>query len=280
MPRRESIPQQVWQDVIVWMQTSSTTYLNVFVAGGNHPNSLRGRVRKALELEGESGRARMRRAYVYYPEEYFTTLAQHMKADLMQLENVMAKHVDIIIVCPESAGSFSELGAFANSEAIRDKIFVINDQSHSPYSFISLGPLRSVSKSGKNHVQRIDTQDNVKIAKACHSIVRTYKKNAPFIGMFECQRALMLMLFLFEEMPDNALREMFVVSLDAEGSAVFDAVCDNLFSSKVILRRPGGLRLSAAGVMAAERLVGIIQVPFSLVDSFRLLALSWILRAG
>jgi hypothetical protein len=61
-----------------------------------------------------------------YPEDIFDELLYSSNsADLLSLENLLADSVDAVVVIPESAGSFAELGAFANNEKLRNKMLCV-----------------------------------------------------------------------------------------------------------------------------------------------------------
>jgi hypothetical protein len=59
------------------------------------------------------------------------------------MEADLAKLADLVIVIVESPGTFAELGAFSNSDALRPKLLAIVDSAYSPpqKSFIALGPI-------------------------------------------------------------------------------------------------------------------------------------------
>lgn len=78
-----------------------------------------------------------------YPEDIFEELLYSSNStDLLTLENLLADSVDAVVVIPESAGSFAELGAFANNEKLRSKMICVMDARYKrDKSFINQGPL-------------------------------------------------------------------------------------------------------------------------------------------
>ena len=275
------IPQKVWSDVVDWMRADSMRYLNVFVAGGSQRGAARSRVAKGLRLLNGNSRARYHEIYVYYPEDYFTTLAQRLKGNLLELERVMAEHVDLVILCPESPGSFSELGAFANVKTIREKTYIIQSEAYAKKpSFINLGPIRTIERHGRSRVLRIDTASPMAVNRACQQIVRDHSKRSAYVGMFEAQRALVVALYMLEAVEDAALKSFFRSEVGRHGDAIFEAVTDNLFQKRMLARREDRFALSPEGVLEAQRLLSAVAAPVRLIDSTRLLALKWVLRAG
>ena len=79
---------------------------------------------------------------IIYPEDIFDELLYSSRSkDLLSLENLLADSVDVILMIPESPGSFAELGAFANNEKLRAKIVCIIDEKYKKNkSFINQGP--------------------------------------------------------------------------------------------------------------------------------------------
>ena len=61
----------------------------------------------------------------------------------LQMEAYLADLADAVIVIVESPGTFAELGAFSNSDALRRKLLPILDVHHeASASFINTGPVR------------------------------------------------------------------------------------------------------------------------------------------
>ncbi|HFP1742323.1 TPA: hypothetical protein ACHJ4M_005072, partial [Escherichia coli] len=87
-------------------QQKNKNKVTVFLCGGdlNDPFFCRNKVKRVLETHPK--------IEIFYPEELFDELlygqGQH---SLLSLENILADSVDVIIIIPESPGSFAELGA-------------------------------------------------------------------------------------------------------------------------------------------------------------------------
>ncbi|XQK49223.1 retron St85 family effector protein [Escherichia coli] len=103
-------------------QQKNKNKVTVFLCGGdlNDPFFCRNKVKRVLETHPK--------IEIFYPEELFDELlygqGQH---SLLSLENILADSVDVIIIIPESPGSFAELGAFSNNEKLCKKMICLQD---------------------------------------------------------------------------------------------------------------------------------------------------------
>jgi hypothetical protein len=80
---------------------------------------------------------------VFYAERVWEIIASLGERDALQMEEDLAKLADLVIVIVESAGTFTELGAFSLSPSLRKKMLPIVDDKHRhDASFISNGPLK------------------------------------------------------------------------------------------------------------------------------------------
>jgi hypothetical protein len=65
--------------------------------------------------------------------------------NLARFEAVIGQVADVVVIFPESPGSYSEVGFFSNSHAIPAKTIVANDKFYrAEPSFLNFGPLRSI----------------------------------------------------------------------------------------------------------------------------------------
>jgi hypothetical protein len=68
--------------------------------------------------------------------------------NLSEFEELIASVADCVLVFPESAGSFAELGLFSGSGKCKQKILVANRVRYQAKdSFVNLGPVRSIDRS-------------------------------------------------------------------------------------------------------------------------------------
>lgn len=93
-----------------------------------------------------------------FPEDIFDELLYSSNStDLLSLENLLADSVDSVVVIPESAGSFAELGAFANNEKLRNKMICVVDSKYKrDKSFINQGPIKLVKSVNKDAIIYIE----------------------------------------------------------------------------------------------------------------------------
>jgi len=83
-------------------------------------------------------------------EDAFHVLLKSEKDDLLTIENRLADYSDCVVIINESASTLAELGAFASSEVIVEKLLVVNPREHrNATSFINLGPIAKADRKSK-----------------------------------------------------------------------------------------------------------------------------------
>lgn len=83
--------------------------------------------------------------------------------NLLDLENNISEFADAIVIVLESPSAFCELGAFAASKSLREKIIVVNDSRFvAAQSFINHGPLAAIKdkSGGKNLIHYRMSEEN------------------------------------------------------------------------------------------------------------------------
>lgn len=132
-----SIYESIYKDVFCHTFTESCF---VFLCGGTGERSIRNDVRRFLEGE---------RFQILYPEDLFMEMLNRNKnSDLFEYENLLAENADIICIICESMGSAVELGAFVQSDAVKNKLVVVIDSKYRrDKSFIMMGPVKHIEKS-------------------------------------------------------------------------------------------------------------------------------------
>jgi hypothetical protein len=87
---------------------------------------------------------------IFYAEKVWEEIATSTDRDALGMEAELAALADSIIVIVESPGTFAELGAFSNSEPLRQKLLpIVGEQHRDSNSFISTGPLRWIDKDSR-----------------------------------------------------------------------------------------------------------------------------------
>ncbi len=88
---------------------------------------------------------RFPQSLVFYAEDVWSEIAKRGEQNALALEGYLAGLSDIVVIIVESAGTFTELGAFALHDALRPKLLPILDRNYSSAdSFINTGPIRWV----------------------------------------------------------------------------------------------------------------------------------------
>lgn len=176
-----------------------------------------------------------------YPEDIFDELLYSSNsADLLSLENLLADSVDAVVVIPESAGSFAELGAFANNEKLRSKMICVVDIKYKrDKSFINQGPIKLVksvnkdavvyideSKIGKTDFSKIETfsfftrdPEIEKIVSSLRKMKKTSDKVENKITLLQLDRFLLPAIFLLEPVSKTILTQIVESAIEDEKNA-------------------------------------------------------------
>ncbi|MNO25493.1 hypothetical protein D3C76_153330 [compost metagenome] len=142
--KRVEIGKQIYHSFFLSLERLFKQDINIFLIGAavKNKSSLRKKIQDFLIDE---------KINVYFPEYIFEEILSHN--DLLTLENLLAESVDAIVMCVESPGSFTELGAFCNHEVLKDKLIVYLDKKYEKYnSFIKVGPIKLLNRRKKSKV--------------------------------------------------------------------------------------------------------------------------------
>jgi len=121
--------------------------INVFLCGAS--TSKRDTVRDMLN----SAFKKDAKFNTVYPEYIFASILGKKGYNLLELEDDLARQVDLIILPLEGIGTYCELGAFAVNKSLLPKIVVINERTYEKYkSFINLGPVDLIKKQKPKNV--------------------------------------------------------------------------------------------------------------------------------
>jgi len=163
-----------------------------------------------------------------YPEDIFDELLYSSKSkDLLSLENMLAESVDVVLIIPESPGSFAELGAFANNKNLRKKIVCVIDNNYKKNkSFINQGPIKLIRNSNKQGILFIDTSDiSREMSKIVSAVKRTKKntyKNTNKITLLQLDNFLLTTIYLLEPVNEKVLECITGYAIENE-SNTFEA---------------------------------------------------------
>lgn len=146
-----------------------------------------------------------------YPEDIFDELLYSSKTiDLLSLEGLLADSVDVIVIIPESPGSYSELGAFANDEKLRKKLICVVDKKYKKYkSFINQGPLKLVKKENNYALIYIDSEENPlkldKLVWAMKKMKKSSIKKDEKLSLLQLENFILPSIYLLEPVTKQTL---------------------------------------------------------------------------
>jgi hypothetical protein len=238
------------------IQTLKTT---IFICGADI--SLKDKLRYKISIEFEN----IWNSYWYeliYPEDIFEELLYSSKSkDLLSLENLLAESVDIILLIPESPGSFTELGAFANNEKLRGKIVCAIDKKYKKdKSFINQGPIKMIKKANKKGIRFINPNDlETEIDDIKTSINYTKKhnsKNSKAVNLLQLDSFLLPTIYLLEPIKDKTLGVIVgqAIENNANSYEATKTALRILTKKKAIEYTVDGYRLTNLGLSQFEEL--------------------------
>lgn len=206
---------------------------------------------------------------IFYPEDLFDDLlAGQGQHSLLSLENILAEAVDVIILFPESPGSFTELGAFSNNENLRRKLICIQDAKFkSKRSFINYGPVRLLRKFNSKSVLRCSSNE---LKEMCDSSIdvarklRLYKKLMASIkkvrkenkvskdigNILYAERFLLPCIYLLDSVNYRTLCELAFKAIkqdDVLSKIIVRSVVSRLINERKILQMTDGYQVTALG---------------------------------
>ena len=228
---------------------------------------------------------------IVYPEDIFDELLYSSRSkDLLSLENLLADSVDVILMIPESPGSFAELGAFANNEKLRAKIVCLIDQKYKKNkSFINQGPIKLIKKANKSGVIFINPDEISNEINEIKYAINFTKKNSAVktkaVNLLQLDRFLLPTIYLLEPINDLTLGKIVGEAID-DISNSYEATrtaLTTLTKKKAIEYTIDGYRLTDLGLEQFERLRKVssrikVQDETVALDKLRLEILNFKLR--
>lgn len=211
----KSLAEKIRLDVYSPVNSTKTT---IFLCGADMSNQGQMRYRIAEKLKN------LRFGFIYdiiYPEDIFDELLYSSKTkDLLSLEALLAESVDAIVLIPESPGSFTELGAFANDELLRKKmICVVNKKYKKDKSFINQGPLKLIKKENNFGVVYVDPNTIETELDQLFSSLRKMKKGSlkknDKISLLQLDNFLLPSIYLLEPVTKETLVKLVGVATES-----------------------------------------------------------------
>jgi len=132
--------------------------LNIFLCGADTGRT--DSIRHLLNIELQKNV----KFNVVYPEYIFSTLLNKKEYNLLELEDELAKYVDLIVIPLEGQGTLAEIGAFTVNKKLLPKIIVINNIKYkNTRSFINNGPLDLIRKNNTKNLVYFESGNEIGI---------------------------------------------------------------------------------------------------------------------
>ncbi|MEY0837559.1 MULTISPECIES: retron St85 family effector protein [Providencia] len=143
-----------------------------------------------------------------YPEDLFEDLLEGQgKNSLLSLETQLANSVDLIVLIPESPGSFAELGAFSMDKELAKKMLVMRlGEYKSGKSFINHGPIRLVRSHGGEiyDIPKAFNENNPSHVKCVTDKIKASlpsgRKKKELDNILLYSKHILLLIFLFDKL--------------------------------------------------------------------------------
>ncbi|QOD24257.1 hypothetical protein IEC98_15100 [Escherichia coli O68:H12] len=238
-------------------QQKNKNKVTVFLCGGdlNDPFFCRNKVKRVLETHPK--------IEIFYPEELFDELlygqGQH---SLLSLENILADSVDVIIIIPESPGSFAELGAFSNNEKLCKKMICLQDDKFKlKKSFLNYGPIKLLRRANSSAVLRGDlsTLESLSTGKAFYNriikSINDIKKNNPvnhsIDNILHARRFILPCIYLMDGIDNILLYELLHLVTKKDAilcEIIVKSVISSLIKESIIRRSVQGYHITEIGM--------------------------------
>lgn len=251
----ERITQTVKENIFKPVNQYKTT---VFICGGaiDSTKSLRYQVAKNFEEHSW-----VHWDELVYPEILFEQILYRKDtADIQNLETMLAESVDVILICPESPGSFTELGAFTHDERLKNKIVCIQKLIYKKSkSYINTGPIKILKNSETSKVIYIDdivsSDDGDDIRRAINKIKKIVPATKEVINLLELENFVLPCIYLFDPISDINLISIVSHAMQSEkfGQSGTIACLNKLASENLITSDQTGIRLSDTGLLQFRR---------------------------
>ncbi|MCR9226640.1 MAG: retron St85 family effector protein [Flavobacteriaceae bacterium] len=281
----KSLAQKIQNDFFKPINTFKTS---LFLCGAdiNMEDKVRYKIAEEFSKDGKS-----LRFDIIYPEDIFDEILYSSKRkDLLSLENLLAKSVDVVLIVPESPGSFAELGAFANNSVLRNQMVCVLDIKYKKNkSFINQGPLRLIKSANKDGVVFVDTNEipyeMYKIISAIRKTKRTKAGSTKEITLLNLDSFLLPAIYLLEPVNEKVLENIIanVIENRDESFILTKTALTTLTKNRLIENTINGYKLSELGITRFNRLMQVssrikIQDETVALDDLRLEILNFINR--
>ena len=263
--------------------------IDLFLCGGasSKKKSYRDQIRAAIEESKDFSDIT-----IFYPEDMFTELLNKKKYDLLTLEKFLANNSDLILIVCESAGSYTELGAFVNnSDTLEKVVALLHNKYKKSKSFIRLGPVEYVKSRNKSNViyYNNDISETLSQIKKCINSKFGYsyrRKSLEFKDLDSISgqyNFILLLLYFYDSMEIKDLVEkinqicLFKQFSINDLKIVYNSAIRRLFKEGMIAKeidaqQTGKYKLTNKGYFYAELLLYYVELKnrIHIVDGLRL----------
>lgn len=239
----------------LFRERSST--IKVFLCGGDVNDVRFGRYKLAQAL------AKINRFELFYPEDLFDDLlAGQGQHSLLSLENILADSVDVIIIIPESPGSFSELGAFSNNAKLSKKMICVQDNKYkSKKSFLNYGPIRLLKSINSKSVLRCDfnfldsLSENMDFYRKLMRSINSIRKRVPvkqsISNILYADKFVLPCIYLMDGINNVLLYDLLNKATGQEkvlSEIIVKSALSRLLNQRVIMRTSQGYHITDSGM--------------------------------
>ncbi len=194
-----------------------------------------------------------------YPEDLFEDLLEGQgKNSLLSLETQLADSVDLIVLIPESPGSFAELGAFSMDKTLAKKMLVMRlGEFKSGKSFINHGPIRLVRSHGGD-IYDIPKGFNEKNPNHVKEVIGKIKKTLPsgrkkkeLDNILLYPKHILLLIYLFDDLNLLSIYKTMELIMERKFESRDNIACKaathSLIRSEMINQQEGLFTITKAG---------------------------------
>lgn len=178
--------------------------INVFLCGASTSKreTIRDMLNTALKADAKFN--------AVYPEYIFASIMKKKGYNLLELEDDLARQVDLIIIPLEGIGTYCELGAFAVNELLLPKIILINEITYKKSkSFINLGPVDLVYKNNSKNVIYYDKGKEKDIINEVmkRARMKRHEKTTSYAldNLFNLSRLILYMIAVFQPISKDSI---------------------------------------------------------------------------
>lgn len=226
LDKKITFGKNVYDLVLPHITALQSNEINVFLIGArlSETDSLRWKIYDSLK--------KIKDVNLYFPEYIFEEQIFQKTNDLLSLENLLAESVHAIVLCVESAGSLTELGAFSNHKLLKNKLIVYLDKKYEKdKSFVNIGPARYLKQKTRSKVywhpfEKFDRNNRTDLINSIREIKKTSKIKSNLTNPIFAERYLLSLLYVlgnatkkdiiniiktFEDLGDNIQKSITIV---------------------------------------------------------------------